>query len=141
MLWEAVQWKEAMEPNFTLIRPEGRALLRGALRTDNSPEPVFCIELTGQSPLYGIWRPKFAANQNDFDVEVDSFGWGSQSNVGNPHPMARNRLSVAQAADVKALVVAMFEDVETKKRVLPLPINARFLGEIKFKDDRILLKN
>ena len=87
------------------------------------------------SNLHGIWRPKWAPNEYDFDVEVASFGWASQSNTGNPNPVTRRKLSAEQAADVNALIMALFEDVDIRRRISPFSSKAaRFLGRIAFKE-------
>ncbi len=75
---------------FTVTRPTGRASFEGMIRSwDESPQHAFSVELTGQPILYGIWRPKWAPNENDFDVEIVSFGWASRYTVGNPNPVTR----------------------------------------------------
>ena len=80
---------------FTVTRPTGRATFESVIRSwDKSPVHAFSVELTGHLALYGIWRPKWAPNENDFNVEIVSFGWADQNNIGNPNPMTRRKLSV-----------------------------------------------
>ena len=97
--------------------------------------------MAGRRALYGIWSQRWAPNGNDFDVEIVSFGWASTSNTGNPNPVTRTRLSAKQAADVKALVLALFQNAEVRNRTAPF-VNKpeQFLGRIDFKVDWIWLK-
>jgi hypothetical protein len=122
---------------FTVTRPTGRASFESVIRAlDESPVHAFSVELTGHQVLYGIWRPKWVPNGNDFDVEIVSFGWADQYNVGNPNPMTRRKLSVEQAADAKALIVALVEDVDVRRKTVPFSSKiARFLGCIDFQEN------
>jgi hypothetical protein len=122
---------------FTVTRPTGRASFESVIRSwDESPEDAFSVELMGRLVLYGIWRPKWAPNGHDFNVEIVSFGWADQYNVGNPNPMTRRKLSVEQAADLKALIIALVEDVDVRRKISPFSSKtARFLDTIDFQDN------
>jgi hypothetical protein len=128
---------------FTVTLPTGRASFESVIRSwDESPQRALSVELIGEPTLYGIWQPKWAANENDFDVEVVSFGWASQSNTGNPNPATRSKLSAAQAADVNALIVELIGNVEVRKKVTPFSSKGgRFLGGIEFNENWILLRD
>jgi hypothetical protein len=128
---------------FTTTRPTGRASFQGMLRAwDESPESIFSVELTDHLVLYGIWRSKWAPNGNDFDVEIVSFGWASKYNVGNRDPITRRKLSAEHAMEVKALVIALVNDVDASKKILPFSsTTARFLGRIEFNDNWVSLEN
>ena len=92
-----------MVSSVTATRPTGRASFESVIRAwSELPVHAFSVELTGHLVLYGIWRPKWAPNGNDFDVEIVSFGWADQYNVGNPNPMTRRKLSVEQVTDAKS---------------------------------------
>lgn len=127
---------------FTVTRSKGRAGFESMIRCwDESPQHAFSVELTGQPTLYGIWRPKWAPDKNDFDVEVLSFGWADQNNAGNPNPVTRRKLSTEQAANVKELIIALVEDVDARKKIMPFSSKtARFLGRIEFKENWVLIK-
>jgi hypothetical protein len=131
-----------MASPFTVTRAAGRASFESVIRSwDESPRDAFSVELTGQQVLHGIWRPKFASNRNDFDVAVVGFGWASQSNAGNPNPTTRTRLSAEQAADAKGLIIALFEDVDVRRKIVPFSSKiGRFLGQIEFQDSWVLLR-
>jgi hypothetical protein len=125
---------------FTVTRPTGLASFESVIRSwDELPQDAFSVELTGQQVLYGIWRPKWAPNEHDFDVEIVGFGWASQSNIGNPNSATRRKLSVAQIADVKALTIALIEDPDVRRKIVPFSSNtAHFLGRIKFAENWVL---
>lgn len=126
-----------MEPQFTVDLPFGNAAFEGTiLDGDELPRYAFSVLLSNHPLLYGIWRPKWATNQNDFDVEVVGFGWTSKYNAGNPHPLSRVCLSHAELANTKLLIDTLFRSVEIRKRFVPFssPI-ARFLGNIAFTND------
>ena len=126
---------------FTISRPTGRASFESVIRSwDESPQDSFSVELLGEQALYGIWRPNWAANEHDFDVEVVSYGWASKYNVGHPDPVTRRKLSAEQAADVQALVVALVEDRDVRTKISPFSSKtARFLGRIEFQENWVLL--
>ena len=132
-----------MESAFTVTLPRGKASFESVIRSwDESPQDAFSVELWGQPTLYGIWRPRFGANENDFDVEVVSFGWADKSNTGNPNPVTRRKLSVVQADDVQALVLALFEDINARKKISPFSSKiARFMGDIRFRENWIALRD
>jgi|HubBroStandDraft_2_1064218.scaffolds.fasta_scaffold737176_1 hypothetical protein len=122
---------------FTVTRPTGRASSESVIRSwDESPEDAFSVELTGLLVLHGIRRPKWVPNGHDFDVEIGSFGWADRYNVGNSNPMTRRKLSVEQATDVKALIIALVENVDVRRKIVPFSSKiARFLGSVDFQDD------
>jgi hypothetical protein len=141
---DAKHWsKSTMPPSFTITRPTGRASSESVIRTwDESPQSAFSVELTGEPVLYGIWRAKWAPNEHDFDVTVVSFGWADRHNVGNPNSTTRTRLSAEHAAEARALIIALFEDVEARKKTAPFSSKAaRFLGRIEFEEAWVLLRN
>jgi hypothetical protein len=129
-----------MVPNFTVTLPIGRASFEGMIRGwDEGPQRAFSVEIAGHPNLYGIWRPIWTPDEKDFDVEVVSFGWAGKYSIGDPDPVTRRKLSVPQAADVTALVTALFNDPNVKKR--PMPFSSKtesFLGHIRFRPDWIL---
>jgi hypothetical protein len=87
-----------MASPFTVILPAGRAGFESVVLCWNeSPEHVFSVELMDQSVLYGIWRPRWAPNENDLDVEVVSFGWADKRSTGNS--ASQENLSAAKAVE------------------------------------------
>ena len=124
---------------FAVFLPTRGASFESVIRSsDESPQNAFSVELTGHLVLYGIWRPKWAPNEHDFHVQIVSFGWADKNNVGNPNPLTRRKLSVEQAADVKALITALVENVDVTKKITPFSSKTvRFLGSIGFQDNWI----
>jgi hypothetical protein len=132
-----------MEPAFTVTLPTGRAAFESMIRGWNEePQDAFSVELVGAQTLYGIWRPVFADNGNDFDVEVVGFGWADQYSIGNPNPITRTRLSSAQAAATRELIVTLFESIDARKKIVPFSSKvAKFLGRIEFQNDWVLVRD
>ena len=98
--------------------------------------------MAGQPIFYGSWRPKWAANEHDFDVEVVGYGWASRGAIGDPDPATRRRLPAQQASDVRTLVSALFESVEARNGIVPFATKtARFMGKIAFRENWILVAN
>jgi hypothetical protein len=130
-----------MQPEFTVTLPTGRASFKGLKRDwDEQPRKAFSVELRGEKPLYGIWRSKFSANENDFNVEVVSFGWVDINSIGCPDQSTRIKLTPEQFDEVTTLIVAMFSDLNIRKHIVPFSINtARFLGRIEFDDNWALM--
>jgi hypothetical protein len=69
---------------------------------------------------------------------IVSVGWADKYSIGHPNPVTRTKLSVAQAGDVKALIVALFKDVDAKKGIIPFSSKtASFLGQVGFQTNWI----
>ena len=82
--------------------------------------------------MYGEWRPKWAGNGNDFDIDILSFGYGDQRNVGNPHPHARTNFSYAEKLVVMGLIRHLFNN-ERPIGIAPFTSRkARYLGHVFF---------
>jgi hypothetical protein len=83
--------------------------------------------------FYGEYRPKWAANQTDFDIEIVSFGFVDRDNIGNPVPTARQQFSGEQRKVVESLVKALIADPEARKgKPIFCSQKARFLGAVYF---------
>jgi hypothetical protein len=132
-----------MEPAFTVTLPTGRAAFESVIRDwDEQPRHAFSVELAGQRTLYGIWRPVFAANGHDFNVEIVSFGWADKYGVGHPNQITRTKLFYAQAANARELIVTLFENIDARKKIVPFSSRtAQFMGAIEFRNNWALLKD
>ncbi len=105
---------------------------------DESPQNAFSVSLAGHPMLYGVWALKWARNGNDFDIEVQGFGWVSQHNIGNPNPKTRRTFPPVQADYIKTLVTSLFTNVEARNQTSPFSNKiARFMGGIEFQKDWI----
>jgi len=131
-----------MASAFTVTCPTGSASFESVIRSwDESPRDAFSAKLVGEPILYGIWQPRFDANENDFNVEILGFGWNSKNSVGHPSPLTRTKLSSAQATDIKGMIIALFNDADARRRIVPFSTRiSRFLGGIDFKKGWILVK-
>jgi hypothetical protein len=132
-----------MEPAFTVTLPTGRAAFESMIRGWNEePRHAFSVELAGQQTLYGIWRPVFAENGNDFDVEIVGFGWASRYSIGHPNQITRTKLSSAQFISVRELIISLFESIYARREIVPFSSKvAKFLDGIEFQKDWVLVKD
>jgi hypothetical protein len=122
-----------MDPFSTLNSPHGKVAFQGTVRCDDEGVNEFRVDLPERNPMYGEWRPKFAPNGNDFDVEIPTFGYGSKHNVRNPHPGARVRFTAQEQLAVEQLVRALFADEHRRIGIPPFTSKkARFLGGVSF---------
>jgi hypothetical protein len=112
-------------------------LIRGG---DEAGHFIFEVCLPSSSSLYGEWRVKFEANENDFNVEIVSFGYPIRENASNPHPGARRRFSAEEQNIIQRLITALISSADARKKVFPFGgKKARFLGGIRFSPGWIIL--
>jgi hypothetical protein len=105
-------------------------LVRGG---DEAGHYVFELHLPPFPILYGEYRPRWADNQNDFDVDIVSFGFRSKDNVGNPNAGARQRFASEQRAVLETLITALFARPEARKGKPPFAAaEDHFLGHVRF---------
>jgi hypothetical protein len=128
-----------MSSAFILSLPEGNIKFAGFPRGgDEYSHPAFEITLPNRPPIYGEWKTKFAANGNDFDVEIVSFGYSDAYNLGNPHPDARLPYSEQDVRTVERLVRDLFATPEARAGVPPFGTpKAVFLGAVTFRSEWI----
>jgi hypothetical protein len=124
----------------TLNFPTGKigfaAMVRG---WDEEPRNAFRVELLDRPTLYGEWRSKFIDNGNDFNVEIVSVGYGSESLLGSAYPAHRQKFSGPEQNIVEDLIRALFADQSAKPSMAPFATkNARFLGAVVFAPGWIL---
>ena len=118
----------------TLSFDNGKVGFASSVRgVDDAGHDMFRIELPQRPILYGEWRPKWAENHNDFDIEILRFGYVDAGNVGNNHPGARRTCSSQERAVIVELVCALFSSVEARAGIAPFTSKkATFLGHIHF---------
>lgn len=119
---------------FDLLNlPNGSIAFVGSVRVDDGGADEFRIELPERNPLFGEWRPKWAQNEHDFDIEILSFGFGSKYNVRNPNQGAKNKLSSSEADIALSLIAQLFADTERRSHFPPFTSkNAHFTGKVNF---------
>jgi hypothetical protein len=114
--------------------PNGAARFAGIPRgADERGHFAFEIQLPSYPSLYGEYRPLWAENKNDYDIEIVSFGFSSRDDLGNPYVGARQRFSLQQRKIIEDLIVALVSSPEAQSEVPPFsPNGSRFLGRIHF---------
>lgn len=136
-----------MEPSQSpfdwLQFPQGRARFSGGVRgADEEGHETFAVEVAGNEYFGEIVRA-FLPNNNDYNIEVVSFGYASDD-VGIPMLDACRTFGTEQIATVHALIVqlikagARFED---RPHLLMEYPTARFMGEVLFRDGWALVLN
>lgn len=126
------------EKTFDWVQfPEGRARFSGGVRGwDEKGHDTFAVELEGKV-RYGEITRTYLANDNDFNIEIVSFGYGIEDNVGISSPNARGTYTEAQLKIVRSLVLKLirsglrFEDRPSALRETP---KSHFMGQIYFCD-------
>ena len=120
--------------------PEGRARFAGGIRGwDERGHETYAVEMDGEV-LYGEIARAFLPNQNDFNVLVVSFGYGSRENVGMPrqdglHPRAQANDPAQQLQRVQSLLTGLIQAArhfEDRPGVLREYPHARFQGQLIF---------
>lgn len=106
--WAATEMQEILQ--------DYRAGFAGSVRgVDEVGHHAFEVHLALSPEVYGEYRPKWAANKNDFDIEIVSFGFVDSKNPGNPSPTARRQFTDQQRKIVESLVKALFANPEARK--------------------------
>jgi len=124
---------DLMRPFEPLTCPEGTVAFAGTVRADDGGVDEFWVELADRPRMYGEWRTKWAPNENDFDIEIVTFGYGSKYNVGNTFPGARNVFKAHEEVKISNLVKDLFMDRERRSGLVPFSIKGSiFLGGIFF---------
>ena len=77
------------------------------------------VQLPSQPLMFGEWRPRWAANQNDFDVDIVTFGFPRAFIVGSPDPKNRRTVTTSERLTIKELVRALFANAEAKAGCRP----------------------
>lgn len=122
-----------MDPFAALDFPKGKVAFVGVVRCDEAGVDEFQVELHDRPVLYGAWRPSFAENGNDFDIEIISFGYTNKTNVGNIDPSARVRFSPEEISTIEGLVRDLFAHKDLREQFSPFSVKiARFLGAVRF---------
>ncbi len=121
----------------TFAEGDGRFLgpVRGA---DEDPHNVFAVRLWSRPAVqYGSFVLKFS-DPSHFDIEIESIGYGSASNVGNTSPGARASFEPTDAETIKLLVENLFLSDGAKPS--PLSLKGAFTRRIDFREGWIRTK-
>ncbi len=135
---------DAYEAPFDWVRfPEGRARFSGGVRgiVDEQRHETFAVEV-GSNEYFGEIQRAFLPNDNDYNIEVVSFGYDDDGNVGMPMLGACRIFTAAEIGAIEALIVQLvaagtrFPDRPALLKEYP---NAHFMGKVVFRDGWALL--
>lgn len=117
--------------------PEGRARFAGGIRGwDERGHDVYAVELQGRV-VYGEIDNAFLPNHNDYNIEVVSFGYGIEENVGIPEPSSRGAYTEAELQIVRSLIMRLIEaglKFELRPTILRETSKSHFMGKIVFRE-------
>jgi len=108
-------------------------VLRGA---DEEPHYLVGIARADGSRLFGGYKHAWLENGNDFNVEIEPFGYVEKHHVGNTKRQLA--FSVEECFAVEQLIRSFFSDLEVCKK--GFDIGGNFLGNITFQPDWIIQK-
>jgi hypothetical protein len=92
---------------------------------DERGHDMVVVQLPSQPLMFGEWRPRWAANQNDFDVDIVTFGFTRAFIVGSPDPKNRRTVTTSERLTIEELVRALFANAEAKAGVSPFTSRPR----------------
>lgn len=111
-----------------------RARFAGSVRGfDEAGHQVFQLRIGDSSPLYGEYRPKWADDKTDFDIEIVRFGFFDGAYVGSPYERGLQRFSVSEQSMIERLIRSLLNSKKAQKGTVPFSlITSRFLGGVHF---------
>ena len=105
---------------------------------DERNHDLFLVQLSHRPLLYGEWRPRFARNGDDFDVEIVFFGLVDPRDAGMSLPARRVTVDQAERLVVEKLIRSLISNAEAKAQTWPFcSKRGKFLGRIDFLPDWI----
>lgn len=132
-----------MSNTFDWIQfPEGRARFAGGVRGwDELGHETFALELRGNE-YFGEIDNTFLDNQSDYNIVIDSFGYGYEIEVGMPGAEVREVFTPEEAAIARTLVVQLIQaGLEFEEPPFLLDPPSHFMGKIIFKDGWTLISH
>lgn len=124
--------------------PEGRAKFSGGVRgiVDELGHETFAVEVGGEE-YFGEIQRAFLPNDNDYNIEVVSFGYGSAGYVGMRMLGTCQIFTSEEISTIQTLIVQLiaagthFSDRPSLLNEYP---NAHFMGEVLFRDGWVCRK-
>ena len=135
---------DSHKPPFDWVQfPEGRARFSGGVRgIDEQGHDTIAVEVDGNE-YFGEIEPAFLPNNNDYNVEIVSFGYGAKTSFGMPMLAACHVFSAAEINTVQRLIVQLvaagMKFTDRPNVLMEFP-NAHFMGEVLFRDGWALVK-
>ena len=115
-----------------VVFDKGQARFCGPERdTEVGSRDVLAVQLTGARAHYGEFRLR-EVDETNYNVEILSFGYGSEINVGLPAPKARAAFSSTEIEDIRFLISALM--LADKEKPFPMHHREEFLGQVSFKE-------
>ncbi|MDR6938326.1 hypothetical protein [Luteibacter sp. 3190] len=117
--------------------PGGRVRYAGGSKgRDEPPITIFSVELNGRV-FFGEFGRSFLANDNDYNIEVVSFGWLDREWFGTePDPKHCTAFRLAELGDVQSLIcqaVPVWRSLEDRPSIVREYSDSHFGGEILFR--------
>ncbi|MDL5367290.1 hypothetical protein QSH18_16905 [Xanthomonas sp. NCPPB 2654] len=130
-------------PTFGWVQfPEGRARFFGLVRgVDELGHETFAVEVDGNE-FFGEIDRAFLPNNNDYNIEVVSFGYGSERCLGMPMLGGCQIFSQAQINTIQALIaqlIAAGTQFSDRPSLLTEYPSAHFMGQVSFRDGWVLV--
>jgi len=125
--------------------PQGRVRYAGGKRgRDEPPIETFAVEIHGWV-YYGQVLTVFLSAQNNYNLEVVSFGWLKHDWLGvEPDPEYCASFTLNELSEVQSLVchaVSTWRNLEDRPAILYESAQTHFMGEISFRDGWALVKD
>ena len=124
--------------------PEGRARFAGGVRGwDEQWHEAFAVEINDRE-YFGEIEPAPLSNQNDYNIEVLSFGYGSDQSVGMPMLGSCERFTVAEVGTIQVLItqlIAAGMNFLDKPSILMESAKAHFMDKVIFRGGWVLVAN
>ena len=123
--------------------PQGRVRYAGGMRGRDEPSiETFAVELRG-AVYYGEIREVFPPEENEYSIEVVSFGWIKHDWSGNePDPEHCASFTPNDLSDIQSLLcaaVSIWRRLEDRPAILYESLQTHFTGEIVFRDGCVLI--
>lgn len=121
--------------------PEGRARFSGGGRAwDDRHHFTFSVDVNGYE-YFGEIEQKFLPNNNDYNIEVLWFGYGSNTSVGMPMLGSCQKFTLAEIETIRTLIVQLIDAgarFSERPSILTEFPDAHFMGEVNFRDGWVL---
>lgn len=123
--------------------PQGQVRYAGGSKgRDEPPITIFSVVLNGRV-YYGEFRRWFLENDNDYNIEVISFGWLEREWLGTePNPKHCAQFSSRELGDVQSLVcqaVPVWRSLEDRPSIVREYADSHFMGEVIFRNGWALI--
>ncbi len=126
----------ANSDTFTNARIESGGSTRG---DDDRAHRLFEIIRTDSPPLYGEYIYSFLKNGNDFNIEIDLFGYVEGRFIGSLESSRRQQFSTDEAGTAEQLIRSYFlSEPDIYRKAFRPP--AKFVGGVTFRPKWIVLK-